>query len=273
MRHFPLYAQNGHVGVDAIRVEDGVAKPIHEKVASEVPVALVFNRFPFSVIMASPRELDDLIVGFSLTEGLVADAGEISAVEVVGADEGAEVHATLTADAYLALRERHRRSFLVGTSCGLCGTDSIDDAMRPLDPVRSTADFAPAALVRAMAELPLHQPLNRELGSVHAAGFAAADGGLLAVREDVGRHNALDKLIGHLARRGVDCGQGFVVVSSRCSYEMVHKAAARGIPLIAAVSAATSQAVRLAADTGVGLASFVREGRFTLYATASRIRL
>lgn len=261
----------GAVMRDAVRYAADGRTPRAEAVAEEVPTVLVFNRFPFSVILASPLALDDLAVGFSLTEKLVARVDDIEAVNVVAVDQGFKVDVTLGSTSYAALRERHRRTLLVGSSCGLCGTDSFAEALRPIDPVRSARTFRPEAITRAMGGLAAGQGLNRVVGAVHAAAFATPDGEIVAVREDIGRHNALDKLIGHLARSGVAASAGFAVVSSRCSYEMVHKTAAAGIPLIASVSAPTSLAIGLAESCGVGLAAFVREGRFTVYATPGRI--
>jgi FdhD protein len=265
--------RQGSALFEAIRYSDGEPGQHHEPVAEEVPVALLFNGFTFAVMLASPTDLEDLAVGFSLTEEIVANADEIASVAANASDEGVELRITLPRERYMALRERHRRSLAAGTSCGLCGTDSFSEALRPLGVVPSAQRFAPPAIWRAMAELPAHQQLNHDVGSVHAAAFVAADGHILEVREDVGRHNALDKLIGCLARRGTDMSTGFVAVSSRCSYEMVHKTAAAGIPLIAAVSAPTAMAIKLAEATGVGLAAYARDGRFTLYACPSRVEV
>lgn len=263
-----------HVGsrqIEAVRFAAIDGGPRREFIAEEVPVALVYNRFPFAVMLATPADLEDFAVGFSLTEAVVADAGEISSVKTREEDSGVEVHIEVTKERYMLLRERHRRNLVAGSSCGLCGSDSFAEALRPLDPLVSTRSFSPQAISRAMAELPARQTLNQGLGSLHAAAFADADGAIVAVREDIGRHNALDKLVGFLARNGIDRAAGFVAVSSRCSFEMVHKTAAAGVPLIASISAPTSLAVSFAEDTGIGLAAFARDGRFSLYATASRI--
>ncbi|PKU22357.1 formate dehydrogenase accessory sulfurtransferase FdhD [Telmatospirillum siberiense] len=264
----------GHAGsrqIEAVRFAAADGGPRREFIAEEVPVALVYNRFPFAVMLATPADLEDFAVGFSLTEAVVGDAAEISDVRTREEESGVEVHIEITKDRYMRLRERHRRNLVAGSSCGLCGSDSFAEALRPLDPLLSMRRFAPQAISRAMAELPAHQILNRGLGSLHAAAFATPDGAIVAAREDVGRHNALDKLVGFLARNGIDREAGFVAVSSRCSFEMVHKTAAAGVPLIASISAPTSLAVSFAEETGIGLAAFARDGRFSLYATASRI--
>ncbi|MDR3438357.1 formate dehydrogenase accessory sulfurtransferase FdhD [Telmatospirillum sp.] len=257
--------------IDAVRFSAAGVGPRREEIAEEVPVALIYNRFPFAVMLATPTDLEDFAVGFSLTEGIVGEVGEISEIKTKVTDEGVEVAMTVTKDRYMLLRERHRRNLVAGSSCGLCGSDSFAEALRPVDAVVSQQSFTPQAIHRAMAEFPALQVLNREVGAFHGAAFADGDGRITVVREDIGRHNALDKLIGFLARNAIDRQAGFVAVSSRCSYEMVRKTAAAGIPLIATISAPTSLAIRFAEDTGVGLVAFARESRFNLYATASRI--
>ncbi len=257
--------------MDALRFSATDGGPRRELVAEEVPVALVYNRFPFAVMLATPADLEDFAAGFSLTEAIVADIGEISDIRTRVTDEGVEVDVSVTKERYMLLRERHRRNIVAGSSCGLCGSDSFTEALRPIDPLASGQRFSPQAICRAMGEFPTLQILNRSVGSVHGAAFARSDGSIVAVREDIGRHNALDKLIGFLARNGVDRSSGFAVVSSRCSFEMAHKTAAAGVPLIASISAPTALAITFAEAAGVGLVAFARNGRFNLYAGASRI--
>ena len=241
-----------------------------ETVIDEVPVGLVYAGDLFSVMLATPTDLEDFATGFSLSEGIVGSAEELAVTAIDEVTDGVRIRIELPVERLAALLRR-KRNLMGGSGCGRCGTDSFAEALRPLDPVRSTARIAPDAIRRAMAALPSGQRLNRETGAVHAAGFARPDGQLVAVREDVGRHNALDKLIGALARSGVDPAGGFVVVSSRCSFEMVHKTAAAGIPLIAAISAPTSLCVGFAEAVGVGVVAYVRDGRFTVYAAPSRV--
>ena len=241
-----------------------------ETVAEETPVALTYNRHSFAVMMASPADLVDFALGFSLSEGVVDTADEFLAAEVVPLPRGIELAVTVAENRALALRARHRA--LAGrTGCGLCGVDSIAEALRPIPRLAATTRFSAAAIDRAVAAFPLDQPLNRLTGATHAAAFADPTGEIRLLREDVGRHNALDKLIGALARARIDPASGFVVVSSRCSYEMVHKTAAVGIPLIASVSAPTGLAVDLAEKVGLALAAYARDGRFTVYAGCDRI--
>lgn len=241
-----------------------------ETVIDEVPVGLVYAGDLFSVMLATPTDLEDFATGFSLSEGIVGSAEELAVTAIDEVTDGVRIRMELPVERLAALLRR-KRNLMGGSGCGRCGTDSFAEALRPLDPVRSTARIAPEAIRRAMAALPSGQRLNRETGAVHAAGFAHPDGRLVAVREDVGRHNALDKLIGALTRTGVDPAGGFVVVSSRCSFEMVHKTAAAGIPLIAAISAPTSLCVGFAEAVGVGVVAYVRDGRFTVYAVPSRV--
>nr|WP_295830697.1 formate dehydrogenase accessory sulfurtransferase FdhD [uncultured Azospirillum sp.] len=241
-----------------------------ETVIDEVPVGLVYAGDLFSVMLATPTDLEDFATGFSLSEGIVGSADELAVTAIDEVTDGVRIRMELPVERLAALLRR-KRNLMGGSGCGRCGTDSFAEALRLLDPVRSTARISPDAIRHAMAALPSGQRLNRETGAVHAAGFARADGQLVAVREDVGRHNALDKLIGALARTGVDPAGGFVVVSSRCSFEMVHKTAAAGIPLIAAISAPTSLCVGFAEAVDVGVVAYVRDGRFTVYAAPSRV--
>lgn len=254
----------------AMRYEAGHAIERQETVAEEVPVALVYNGLSHAVMMATPADLVDFAYGFSLTEGIIAQADEIYDVEVIAGGGGIEVHLTIAAERFAGLR--HRQRALAGrTGCGLCGVDSIAEALRPVAKVESPATFAPEAISRAFAAFSAHQPLNAAVGAVHAAGLAMPDGGVGLVREDVGRHNALDKLIGAAMRAERETASGFVIVTSRCSYEMVHKTAAAGISLIAAISAPTALAIDWATSADVTLVAFARDGRFSVYAGAARI--
>jgi len=264
----------GSVHRPARRLTAAGGEALDEIVAEEVAVALVYNGISHAVMMATPCDLEDFARGFSLTERIVEKPSEIYDIEVedvpisTGA-RGIEVRLTIAAQRLAGLQER-RRSLAGRTGCGLCGVDSLEAAMRPVTP-SPTCTVSRRAIERAMAALPAEQRINRLNGATHAAGWAAADGTLLAVREDVGRHNALDKLGGALARAGTAAPGGFVVVTSRCSYEMVQKAAAIGAAAIAAVSAPTSLAIETAEQAGIALVAFVRDGRLTVYANAERI--
>ena len=261
----------GSIQRPARRLSSSGAEALDELVAEEVAVALVYNGVSHAVMMATPCDIEDLARGFSLTEGIVEKASEIYDVEVEPVALGIEVRMHIAAQRMARLQER-RRSLAGRTGCGLCGLDSIDSAMRPVKPSTSDVKLTRPAIERAMAALPGQQRINRINGATHAAGWATLDGTLLAVREDIGRHNALDKLGGAASRFGLPADQaGFVVVTSRCSYEMVHKAAALGAVAIAAVSAPTSLAIETAERARVALAAFVRDGRLTVYANAERI--
>jgi FdhD protein len=241
-----------------------------EIVVEEVAVALVYNGISHAVMMASPRDLEDFARGFSLTEGIVARRSEIYDIAVEEVGDGIEVKLEIASQRMSALRER-RRSLAGRSGCGLCGVDSLNAAMRPAPFLKANGPVSRAAIQQAMSALPRLQPVNRQSGATHAAGWADREGTLVAVREDVGRHNALDKLAGAVAESGGALPGGFVVVTSRCSYEMVQKAAAMGAAAIAAMSAPTSLAIDTAGQAGIPLLAFVREGRLTAYALAERV--
>ena len=262
----------GSVRRAAHRLTAGGEETLDEIVAQEVAVALVYNGISHAVMMATPCDLEDFARGFSLTEHIVEKPSEIYDIEVEPVPRGIEVRLTIAGQRMAGLQER-RRTLAGRTGCGLCGVDSIDEAMRPVAVSASRVTVSRRAIERAMAALPGEQRINRLNGATHAAGWAVADGTLLAVREDVGRHNALDKLGGAIARlEGARAAPGsFVVVTSRCSYEMVHKTAALEAAAIAAVSAPTSLAIEIAEQAGIALVAFVRDGRLTVYANPQRI--
>ena len=241
-----------------------------EPIASEMPIALMFNGQSFAVMLATPDHLQDFARGFAVTEDVVGSIDEIGEVEIVAERRGIEVRVTIPEARAAALATR-RRSLAGRSGCGLCGVDRFSEALRPVQAIDPTISVAPEALRRAVATFADFQILNARVGAVHAAAFADGEGRIRLLREDIGRHNALDKLIGGLASAGIDPSSGFVLVSSRCSYEMVHKTAAARIGLIAAVSAPTSLAIELAEKVGVCLVGFAREARFTVYATPSGI--
>jgi FdhD protein len=263
-------ADTGSVRLSARRLGAQGAETLDENVAEEVAVALVYNGVSHAVMMATPCDLEDFARGFSLSERIVEKPSEIFDVEVEKSGQGYEVQLRIAGGRMAALHQQ-RRSLAGRTGCGLCGVESLDAAMRPVATVSAPQPVSAASIRRAMADLPAHQAINRVNGATHAAGWADASGALVAVREDVGRHNALDKLIGALAKQGEMAPGGFVVVTSRCSYEMVQKAAAAGASAIAAVSAPTSLAIDTAKTAGVSLAAFVRGDRLTVYALPERI--
>ena len=223
---------------------EGARKALSRAVPEEVPVALVHDGATHAVMLATPADLEDFAVGFSLTEELIGDAAEVTSLEVHKYSLGVEVHLSVPAERQAAIADRGR-SLTGRTGCGICGASTIEGVLKTLHPVPEGPTIAPAAVMQAVDALAKRQPLNDKVGAVHAAGWATLDGDVTTVREDVGRHNALDKLIGAIAR-GAPKPPGFVVVTSRASFEMVQKASVLGAPLLAAISGPTGLAVRVA---------------------------
>lgn len=237
--------------------------------AEEVPVALVYNRRPYVVMLCSPSDLEDFAVGFTVSEEIAPFAG-ISSVSVERHSRGIDVSVTIPPHAAERLEERAR--VLSGrTGCGLCGVDAIDDAVRAPKPVTSEITVSPAALWRAGEALGARQLLNRDTHAIHAAAWAKPNGDVQVVREDVGRHNALDKAIGALLRGGIDPASGFVVMTSRASVELVQKAAMCGVSLLAAVSRPTALAARMAESAGMTLVGLLRGESGNVYTHAARV--
>lgn len=255
-----------------LRVEGDQARTDVDEVIEEVPVALVFNGISHAVLLATPSDLNDLALGFSLSEGILTSRGELYDCEQQPHPRGIELRLEIATQRFMALKER-RRNLAGRTGCGLCGLESLDALARPLAPVPAGQPISAAAISHGLAELPAWQRLRHTTGAVHAAAWIDRDGHIRALREDVGRHNALDKLLGHLARQGQAVEDGFVLVSSRASYEMVQKVAALGIRNLVAVSAPTALAIRLASDTGVTLAGFARDRRLVVYSHPQGITL
>jgi FdhD protein len=237
--------------------------------AAEVPVALVYNARPHVVMMCTPADLEDFAFGFTISEQ-IASAAEIVRVEVVRYGLGIELQIEVAADAAERLGARGR-AMMGRTGCGLCGVEVIDAALRDTPPVHSPLVVARSALWVASDALGARQTMNRDVNAIHAAAWAAADGDLRLVREDVGRHNALDKVIGAASRAGIDTSGGFGVVTSRASYELVQKAAVANIPLLAAVSRPTALAVQLAEDAGITLVGLLRGRAANVYTHDARI--
>lgn len=241
-----------------------------DAIAAEVPVALAYNGAPFAVMMATPEDLEDFALGFSLSEGIAGHPGEVRIEAIEPHLEGVSIalHVPKARAAVLASR---RRALEGRSGCGICGSESIEAVLRPPPPVPPGSALAPAAIAAALAALGTCQPLNARTGATHAAAFARPSGELGLVREDVGRHNALDKLIGALARAGIAPASGFALVTSRASYEMVLKAARAGFPLLAAISAPTALAVALANHAGLTLVGFARTRGHVVYSHPHRI--
>jgi FdhD protein len=238
-------------------------------VPEELPVAMVYDEISYAVMMATPAELEDFAYGFSLTDGMIARASEIEAVALNPTTQGIEVAITL-ADSWLETSARPRR-LTAGSACGLCGVDALAKVKPVIETVPHRLTVSGRSIVAAVRDLPRHQPLNRETHSVHAAAWADARGRILFAREDIGRHNALDKLIGALMRAGVDPADGFCLITSRCSYEMVQKAVAYGIELLVAVSGPSGLALDLAETAGLSLVAIARDDAQTVFSGPERI--
>ncbi|APO69481.1 formate dehydrogenase subunit FdhD [Rhizobium gallicum] len=259
------------ISVKRIARKGGVVMPGERVVPEEIPVAFSYGGTAHAVMMATPEDIEDFAIGFSLTEGIIQDAGQISAIEIVDEPQGIDVQVTLTDDVADALRAR-RRSMAGPVGCGLCGIESIDQAVRPVPDV-SSADLklTHGDIVRAVSLLNAAQPLHRETRAVHGAGFYIPGKGLLAVREDVGRHNALDKLCGAVIGTGTTGSKGAVAVTSRLSVEMVQKAAILGSSVLIAISAPTALAIRTAEQAGMTLVALVRGDDFEIFTHPHRI--
>jgi FdhD protein len=264
----PIVLTSPTIAKRAVRLDRGLVSAVDETLAEETPVTFAYNGVSHAVMMATAADLEDFAVGFSLTEGLVGRADEFSAILVVRYSRGVELQIETSAE--IAGKAKSRR--LSGrTGCGICGKEDVEEVLRELPHVDAGACFTASAIARAMAELSARQPLNDATGAVHAAGWASIDGEMLVVREDVGRHNALDKLIGALVRQSMDARAGFIALTSRGSFELVQKAAIFGAQLVATVSAPTGLAVRVADEAGITLAGFVRDERVTVYTHAGRV--
>ncbi|MBL8836757.1 MAG: formate dehydrogenase accessory sulfurtransferase FdhD [Alphaproteobacteria bacterium] len=257
-------------GAQVLRGDGTLA--IAERIAEELPVALVYNNVVVAVMMATPADLEDFAWGFSLGEAIVDDPDDIIAVTLRSGATGAEIHVTVEPEA--ASRAGARTRKLVGRSgCGLCGLGSLEAAVVAARPVGDALRLRPQAVAAALAQLPDFQPLNRETRAVHAAAWADRDGAIVMAREDVGRHNALDKLVGAMARARIRPDQGFCVVTSRCSYEMVEKAMRAGIEVLVAVSAPTGLALRLAEQAGMTVVGIARADAQTVFTHPQRLGL
>jgi FdhD protein len=243
----------GHI----TRITDKGLLEQEEELVEEVPVALVYNGISHAVMLATPNDIADFALGFSLTEGILQSPSELYDVDVVELTNGIEARLDIATERFVTLKDR-RRNLTGRTGCGLCGVESLDAAVRNPAPVDDGLRVTPDAIHKALDNLSELQVVHKKTGAAHAAAFALPDGTVLYAREDVGRHNALDKLLGALARNKVDPKSGFVVVTSRASYEMVQKTASQGIALLAAVSAPTAYARRLAEESNLTLIGMAR---------------
>ena len=265
----------GTAAVTVTTVQDGRISRAADLLATEVPVALHCNGSPFVVMMATPHQLDDFAHGFSVSEGLVDSIDEITACAVRPIEPGRpladfEIALQIPPARHAALLKR-QRNLLGRSSCGLCGTATIEAAMHSPRPVTSSMTLPTGAIDRALAALAHHQPLNQLTGALHGAAWCTITGEITALHEDVGRHNALDKLIGQRLRARDDFAAGFALITSRASYEMVQKSASVGIAVLVAVSAPTLAAVELATACNITLVGFARGNRHLIYSHPQRL--
>jgi FdhD protein len=279
-----VFALTARMSAHAVDVPDAVSATLEverwtrgtlthatDQIAEEMPVALVYHEVPHVVMLATPADLEDYAVGFTLSEGLVARADEIRGVEVIQGAASADVKITVAWERFTQLVQR-RRNLAGRTGCGLCGAETAADAIRETGPVPAGVSITSAELHVAIAQLSGRQPINARTGSVHAAAWVVPGAGIQVVREDVGRHNALDKTIGALVRASCDFSAGYMLITSRASYEMVQKCTTLGISLLVALSAPTAFAVRLARRSGLTLVAFARADQHVVYANPQRLK-
>ncbi len=259
--------------VTAVEVDcwtEGVRSVVADEVADERPVAFKYHGVSHVVMLATPHDLDDLAVGFTLSEAIVRVPEEIRSVRVLREGDALEVHLDIAPERFTQLLHRHRH--LTGrTGCGMCGAETLADAIRAPKATLQGLTVSSVGLQRALQSLSVWQTMNTRTGSIHGAAWVVPEQGVVLVREDVGRHNAMDKLIGALVRGGYDRSAGYVMITSRASYEMVQKAATVGISALVAVSAPTAFAVRAAKEFGMTLIGFARPGRHVIYAHGERV--
>lgn len=259
LSNYSVTRSNGKVEQDAI--------------AEEVPVALVYKGISHAVMLATPQDLADFALGFSLSEGIIKTPSEMYDLEIVTETNGISVKMDIATERFSSLKEI-RRTLAGRTGCGLCGTDSLEHAIKPLLPLDNINFFVQHdALLTAYRNMPSNQALQAVTGATHASAWVNLQGEILLVREDVGRHNALDKLIGALAKSGIDTNTGFILTTSRASYEMVQKTVSAGVQLLAAVSAPTGLAIRMAEQSGLALVGFLRDKSYVIYSHVDKIKL
>ncbi|HEY8118695.1 MAG TPA: formate dehydrogenase accessory sulfurtransferase FdhD [Methylophilaceae bacterium] len=253
-----------------LKWDQGHILKLDDCVAEEVPIAMVYNGVSHAVMLASPQDLEDFAIGFSLSEGIISSLSEIYGIEVIHQPKGIELHIDLAAERFQLLKER-RRSMSGRTGCGLCGAESLEQAMRiPTNVINIVDRISSKAIYKAHLHIRSQQKLQVQTGATHACAWVKTNGTIENLREDVGRHNALDKLIGAMARKH-STTPGFVLTTSRASYEMVQKVATAGIPILVAVSAPTGLAIRIAQNCGVTLVGFARNHQHVIYSRPERI--
>lgn len=249
--------------------QNGQATTTTDCLAEETPVALIYNGVSHAVMLATPQDLEDFALGFSLSEGIVQKAEELYSISTVSQERGIELHCEIASERFAQLK-KHRRTLAGKTGCGLCGAESLEQAMRYPPVIQTATAFSPESIARGLQALQSQQKLQQKTGATHACAWVSQQGVVDVVREDVGRHNALDKLIGALAKRQQGL-EGFVITTSRASYEMVQKTANAGVNLLVAISAPTGLAVRMAEQCGLTLIGFAKAGQYVVYSHSDRV--
>ena len=279
----PLLSESPLSEVNVARWRNGVVSQAIDKVAEEVPIALIYNGVSHAVMLATPQDLEDFALGFSLSEGILHSKSELYDVEIIIQPQGIELRLDVATEAFVMLKER-RRNLVGRTGCGLCGAESLALALRLPAKTADSSENTPSSIyaasspvlnassiIKAFRTIQTTQVLQQATGATHACAWVNADGEVQLLREDVGRHNAMDKLIGALAKLPLQ-DEGFVMTSSRASVEMVQKVAIAGFNILAAISAPTGLAVRIAEDYGVTLIGFLRDNQFVIYTHEHRIK-
>jgi FdhD protein len=255
--------------ISVVKWREGVPSQTQDCLAEETPVALIYNGVSHAVMLATAQDLEDFALGFSLSEGIVLDASEMYGIEVRTQINGVELHCDIASERFMQLKER-RRTLAGKTGCGICGAESLQQAMRYPRMIASLQTFEASSILRGLQGIQSQQQLQQQTGATHASAYVLSDGTVSMVREDVGRHNALDKLIGALAtlKQRKD---GFIITTSRASFEMVQKTASAGVGMLVAISAPTGLAVRIADECGLTLVGFARANQYVVYSHGERI--
>jgi len=262
--------QSAH-DVQATRLSGNSSTNANDSVAVETPIALVINGEPYVVMMATPKDLKDFAIGFCITENLITTAKDIRYLDIAPCETGLQIHIRFNAQTK-SDKQRHQRNLTGRSGCGLCGTALIEDAVRNTPTVNSTLSLSLNIISKALVQLEQNQPIKSITGAVHAAAWFDETGQLIYIREDIGRHNALDKLVGKLyTDNTVKLDLGFIVITSRASYEMVTKSAFAGVSILVAVSAPTSLAIEIAEKSCLTLIGFARDASCVIYAHPERI--
>ncbi|ACB94638.1 formate dehydrogenase accessory sulfurtransferase FdhD [Beijerinckia indica] len=264
MAHWPALC----VSTDGVNEEN-----ITLAIADETPISLIYNTIPYAVMMATAQDIEDFAIGFSLTEGIVSSYEAIREMTIQKTTAGYEVHLHIAGSDFQRLLQSGRRAMVGRTGCGICGAETADTLIKPLPTIAQGKRIALSALRRALEDLETRQSLNAVVHMVHGAAWVSPEAEILFVREDIGRHNALDKLIGAGLRNKIDFSEGFCLITSRCSYEMVQKAVMAGMPILVAISAPTIRALGVAEERGLTLVALARQRQQVIFTGASRIDL